>query len=130
MKRLSKRIGIILISIFSIISFVVGFGLNEIIGNSTANEKDAVGIYHTNNWNNHEATLFLNEDGICKYPGGGEGTWNIEKDIIEIKLPNYKLSVNEYGSLEKTEEVENYSFHTAYLVENGIMLHDHFFEKK
>lgn len=72
-----------------------------------------VGIYHNYDWNNREATLTLNADGTCRYPGGTKGTWEIVDNTIVMTLSA------QYGE----------SLHIAYIVNNGVILHDHFFQK-
>lgn len=73
---------------------------------------DVVGIYHNLDWNGEEVALFLNSDGTCYYPGGYSGTYECQGNQIIITL---SISDNT---------------HTAYVVEEGIILHGHFFEKK
>lgn len=116
-----------------IVGFIGGYFVNNItttketVAEQTAIE--VVGIYHSSNWNNREATLVLNEDFTCKYPGGSQGTWNQEKNTIKIALPVMNLEITD-TKVEEGIKAERYDYHTAHVVEDGIILHDHYFEKK
>jgi hypothetical protein len=57
-------------------------------------ERNLVGIYHTNNWNNNrEATLRLNDDKTCYYPMTSDiCKWSLSSEyIINVELSIYRL---------------------------------------
>lgn len=105
--------------IFVALALVVGLLLGFIIGQNCSFdgqdrediEQSAVGTYKTDVWNGKPATLILKKDGTCHYPTGSSGTWTQDKDIITINLNDSTY----------TAEAE--------IVDNGILLHDVFFEK-
>lgn len=86
-------------------------------------EEQVVGIYYTDEWHyigyTSSATLHLNADGTCKHPV----TWDNDKSCSwEIKDGNVIITkVKDSGEVQQQ---------TAYIVENGIILADRFFEKK
>lgn len=68
------------------------------------------GTYKTSTWNGKDAVLVLNKDYTCIHPSGYDATWRIKGKIIYIKL--------ESGMEQK-----------ANIVDKGIMIGTHFFEK-
>ena len=137
--------------IVAIIFCLIGF----FIGNNANNEENkndlvnkAVGVYHNNNWNKREATLTLNEDFTCEYPDSSDTCeWSIGGKEITITLTSYILNknntsfsffgdkttceqaLNEELKSKKWECVQTESTHNATLVNNGVILHEHQFEK-
>lgn len=118
--------------------------------------KQAVGIYHNSNWNNHDATLQLNNDMTCKYPNSNDiCNWKISDNKIIITLEVYVINCdvndhlnifNQYATKEScNKDLETYKkeydltnprcekqdrgTHEANLINNGILLHDHVFIK-
>ena len=79
-------------------------------------KKSVAGIYYTANWTGGSATLILNEDGTCKHPLGMTGTYICKGDKVSLI----------FGNEAETSFVE----HVAYIVEDGIILQNHFLEKK
>ena len=113
----------ILIIVGISVGFAAGFIVNDII-----ESERVAGIYHSDNWNGKEATLVLNEDGTCRYPNGDTGTWTQEGNNIIIVLSRTKLE-NLGGTIGSGDGTST-SYHTAFLVEDGVILYDNFFEKK
>lgn len=104
----------IIIAVLSVVIVVLLFMLISTGNINFISNNKAVGVYHNNNWNNHEATLVLNKDMTCKYPTGATACkWTISDNTIKIILSS------EYGDSE----------HIATLTNNGIVLHDHLFIK-
>lgn len=87
--------------------------LSGLLYGCTSSKPSYEGIYWNSNWNGREATLILDENGGCKYPTTPNCEYWVEDDSIKLKL---------YGS--------DNDIHEAYVVDGGLILHDHFFEKK
>ena len=99
--------------VFSIIGYFIGINING--ENKDKQIVKAAGIYNNKNWNNREATLILNENFTCQYPGGDNNcTWSIKVIEITIQLTPSTISDGK---------------HSAILSDSGIVLHEHFFEK-
>ena len=130
-----KKTYIILICIIvALISGIIGFaiGLNINLNNNSSTttqiedkEDSLVGTYKTNTWNGKEGIIALQKDKTMICPNGN-GTWIFEEGKLYI----------EYDSLwpEYTEDghKENKTVHSkqeVLIVENGLMLSGHFFEK-
>ena len=115
---------------------------------------NVVGIYHIYNWNNNgEATLQLNKDFTCKYPHNSYVCkWTLSDDKVTITLTSYYIHNDNYeqigtSSVYYTLESCNEALtklsneyinprcegesttHEAILINNGILLHDHNFNK-
>ena len=118
----------ILFMILILVGISVGFAAGFIVNDIIESERVA-GIYHSDNWNGKEATLVLNEDGTCRYPNGDTGTWTQEGDNIIITLQISKLTGFPSSTIEEGKETVP-RYHTAFLVEDGVILYDNFFEKK
>lgn len=103
----NQALGVTFVVLALAIGILAGFILGQ---NLEFDSQSAVGSYKTDSWNGKSASLILKKDGTCKYPTGTSGTWTQEKNIISIVL---------HGT----------DIHTAEVVENGILLHGHFFEK-
>jgi ABC-type lipoprotein release transport system permease subunit len=151
---MNKKVIIILSVIVAIgvISFIAIMLLNN---GSDKSLNKAVGIYHNDNWNSHEATLQLNKDKTCKYPNNTQSCeWTISEDKITITLGHYTIKADNsdnvgraifYNTKEECEDkLEGYtgafslinprcvkegSTHEATLINNGILLYDHVFSK-
>ncbi|MBE6145065.1 MAG: hypothetical protein E7171_00425 [Firmicutes bacterium] len=99
--------------LFCLIGFCIGINMDK--NNNDKQIAEVVGIYHSDNWNNREDTLILNKDYTCKYPGNiTVCSWSINGAEITIQLQPSKIDDG---------------IHIATLVDNGIILHDHHFEK-
>lgn len=126
--------------------------VNEIDTNKS--ENSIVGIYHNSNWNNRDATLQLNEDMTCKYPNSNDTCkWTFDNGKLTITLSTYhikydnkdlQLSSSSWNIEACEESLENLkeeyklingrceasnSEHEANIVNGGILLHDHVFNK-
>ena len=105
-----------------IVGFIIGINTKLSFDNSnndtqlteTTDSKSIVGTYKTNTWNGKEAVLVIKEDGTMIYPTGQRCTWIYENGHLYIP------STTEPGE-EKRQELE--------LVDGGIMINTHFFEK-
>lgn len=123
-----KKINIILICIIiSLISGIIGFflGINikdEIKLNKA--EKDIVGTYKTSTWNGGDAVLVLNEDKTCIHPTGSKGKWYLEDNKLYLEI-EYNHSYMDGTS----ETKKSTSKQEAIVVDKGIMINTHFFEK-
>ena len=145
---------ILIIIIFFLLKKINNNCNNEIEINANNSIKEMAGIYHNNNWNGNEASLYLYEDMTCKYPNTSQiCEWNIEDNHkIIIKLSRYVLKTdNSYLSFTwfytkescQEEEDKNYKNglgHAECVLENGgeysavytssgIDLHEHLFYK-
>lgn len=122
MKRLSIFIVIIMIAIiFGVAGYLIGVNSNT--------NSNAVGLYHSNLWNDREATLVLNADGTCKYPTGSNGTWTIENNIIHINLGNTNTVPNDVNVTSTATTSNTANIHDATIVKGGVILHDVMFQK-
>lgn len=97
-----KKIGIIVLLIF-----IVGLGVLTAI---YYNQNRMVGTYKTTTWNGKDGVLVINRDKTCIHPSGNNGTWYVESNILYLEL--------ESGTKQE-----------AKIVDKGIMLGTHFFEK-
>jgi len=116
-------IGLASILITGILCFGAGYIVgrtadgNSLFGSFLENQAEeesyaVVGVYFNTDWNGRQATLELYADGTCKYPTGSPGNWKINDGKVEINLG-----------------VDEDDMHTATIVDNGVVLHSHFFEK-
>lgn len=97
---------------------------------TNTNYKEAIGIYHNYNWNNHEATLTLNKDKTCQYPTGTtQCKWDLSDDKIIIYLYGSEKAFTNKEALEEAEKGTNGDIHVAMITNNGVILHDHLFNK-
>ena len=102
-------------------------------------EEKCVGTYYSSTWNGKNATLVLNADMTMKYPTGDTGTWSVEGDKIHLYLDGKdmgemlkRFGINDVNELDSNRveipQVQNTGY-TATIVNNGVMLNDHFFQK-
>lgn len=144
MKKIKVTLICIIIALITgIIGFFIGLYARE---NSTNNQNFSessnqdkqnavVGTYYAPNWNGHEATLILNNDGTCKYPTGDTGKWNTDGEKVYITLDYSDEILNFYNSIgeEYSSNIENITSlkdtHDAIIVNFEIILHDKFFQK-
>ncbi|HEX2944945.1 MAG TPA: hypothetical protein VHT96_03210 [Clostridia bacterium] len=121
MKKLSVLIVIIIVAIvFGVAGYMIGVNSNT--------SSSAVGIYHSDSWNGHEATLVLNADDTCKYPTGDKGTWTIENNIIHINLGNTNTVSNDIDATSTATASNTTDIHDATIVKDGVILHDVMFQ--
>ena len=120
--------GIIIICvIISIISGGIGFfiGINMNDNNLNKNEKEMIGTYRTNSWNgDKEAVLILNSDKTCILPTGSKGTWYIEGNNIYLEYGSTYSYADGNIETQTTKHKQE-----AIIVDKGIMISTHFFEK-
>lgn len=144
-----KIIVVLIISILLISNIILALILLD-----RNNSNNAVGIYHSLQWNNQEAILQLNEDGACKYPNTNHiCTWVKSDKNIVITLGYYTIVDDHegqyygemYNTIEKCEnDIQRYNVvynfinpkcklkkdaHEAVLTESGVVLHEKLFNK-
>ena len=113
MRTAGRVIGAFIIAIvFTFIGYSIGIQSNNNLKVDSEKDTSIIGIYHSPSWNGREATLALNEDGTCKYPGYGttEASWNQTDDgkiFIELEGNKYEVTI----------------------VDNGVILHEKLFVK-
>lgn len=82
------------------------------------------GTYRTNSWNGKEAVLVLNKDYTCIYPTGDRGIWYVEGNKLYLEIESsYSYADGEIYTIESIDRRE------ATIVDKGIMINTHFFEK-
>lgn len=134
-----KKINIILICIIiALISGAIGFIIVININGTNIKEKEIIGTYKTNDWNGEEAVIALKKDKTMICPNGN-GTWSLEDGKIYIEydyIDTAVQSAEEYVASFSDEPTliteKDYTRHVKaeiILVEGGVMLDDHFFEK-
>ena len=126
---------IIVALIFGVIGFVIGVNTSK----GTNNEKRFVGTYKTNTWNGKEAVLVLQKDKSMIHPMGYKGTWLVENGKLYIEyeyISTIAQSADEAAAMFNGESIKkdesNYKKHEkkeVTIVEGGLMLSGHFFEK-
>ena len=124
-------ISLIIALVSGIIGFIIGMNVN---GNNEKNsnlismkneEKNLIGTYKTNTWNGKEAIIALKNDKTMICPNGS-GTWLIEDGKLYIEYDMQVPQINENGQQDyKTAHNKQ----EVTIVENGLMLSGHFFEK-
>lgn len=122
---------IIIALISGIIGFIIGInfkGNNEINSSSVSmknEEKNLVGTYKTNTWNGKEAVIALksNKTMICP---NGSGTWSFEDGKLYIE---YDFEVPQITEDGRQEYKKSHNKQEVTIVESGLMLSGHFFEK-
>jgi len=122
-----KKFSIVLIVILIIaLGVVTSLYIREKNLNEKSNKEEGqsvIGTYFNENWNGRNATLVIKEDGTCKYPTGSTGTWTLEDGVIKINLGKIDMTgVYPGGTIQD-------DIHNASVMKNGVILHDHFFEK-
>lgn len=122
---------IIIALISGIIGFIIGInfkGNNEINSSSVSmknEEKNLVGTYRTNTWNGKEAVIALKSDKTMICPNGS-GTWSFEDGKLYIE---YDFEVPQITEDGRQEYKKSHNKQEVTIVENGLMLSGHFFEK-
>ena len=118
---------IFLCLIIALVSGVFGFFIGINLNNSkplSKDEKDIAGTYKTNNWNGNEAVLVINEDNTFIHPNGYNGTWSIDGNKILLQY-DYSYSYADGNIVTNTQT----NHQEAIIVDIGIMINTHFFEK-
>ena len=122
---------IIIALISGIIGFIIGInfkGNNEINSSSVSmknEEKNMVGTYRTNTWNGKEAVIALKSDKTMICPNGS-GTWSFEDGKLYIE---YDFEVPQITEDGRQEYKKSHNKQEVTIVESGLMLSGHFFEK-
>ena len=122
---------IIIALISGIIGFIIGInfkGNNEINSSSVSmknEEKNLVGTYKTNTWNGKEAVIALKSDKTMICPNGS-GTWSFEDGKLYIE---YDFEVPQITEDGRQEYKKSHNKQEITIVESGLMLSGHFFEK-
>lgn len=122
---------IIIALISGIIGFIIGInfkGNNEINSSSVSmknEEKNLVGTYKTNTWNGKEAVIALKSDKTMICPNGS-GTWSFEDGKLYIE---YDFEVPQITEDGRQEYKKSHNKQEVTIVESGLMLSGHFFEK-
>lgn len=117
--------------ISGIIGFIIGInfkGNNEINSSSVSmknEERNLVGTYKTNTWNGKEAVIALKSDKIMICPNGS-GTWSFEDGKLYIE---YDFEVPQITEDGRQEYKKSHNKQEVTIVESGLMLSGHFFEK-
>lgn len=110
--------------ILSVLTGILGLGVGYMLGSffglnfdisEGASQSGYTGIYHTDNFNNKEDTLILNEDGTCKYPGARS---ELEANQCTYTIRDDKLYINGSNSSSGT------------ITSRGIMYFDRIFMEK
>ncbi len=122
---------IIIALISGIIGFIIGInfkGNNEINSSSVSmknEEKNLVGTYRTNTWNGKEAVIAIKSDKTMICPNGS-GTWSFEDGKLYIE---YDFEVPQITEDGRQEYKKSHNKQEVTIVESGLMLSGHFFEK-
>ena len=122
---------IIIELISGIIGFIIGInfkGNNEINLSSVSiknEERNLVGTYKTNTWNGKEAVIALKSDKTMICPNGS-GTWSFEDGKLYIE---YDFEVPQITEDGRQEYKKSHNKQEVTIVESGLMLSGHFFEK-
>ena len=122
---------IIIALISGIIGVIIGInfkGNNEINSSSVSmknEEKNLVGTYRTNTWNGKEAVIALKSDKTMICPNGS-GTWSFEDGKLYIE---YDFEVPQITEDGRQEYKKSHNKQEVTIVESGLMLSGHFFEK-
>lgn len=117
--------------ISGIIGFIIGInfkGNNEINLSSVSiknEERNLVGTYKTNIWNGKEAVIALKSDKTMICPNGS-GTWTFEDGKLYIE---YDFEVPQITEDGRQEYKKSHNKQEVTIVESGLMLSGHFFEK-
>lgn len=117
--------------ISGIIGFIIGInfkGDNEINLSSVSiknEERNLVGTYKTNTWNGKEAVIALKSDKTMICPNGS-GTWTFEDGKLYIE---YDFEVPQITEDGRQEYKKSHNKQEVTIVESGLMLSGHFFEK-
>lgn len=117
--------------ISGIIGFIIGINFkenNEINLSSVSiknEERNLVGTYKTNTWNGKEAVIALKSDKTMICPNGS-GTWTFEDGKLYIE---YDFEVPQITEDGRQEYKKSHNKQEVTIVESGLMLSGHFFEK-
>lgn len=122
---------IIVALVSGIIGFTVGINIkgNNVINSSSVSvkdeESDIIGTYKTNTWNGKEAIIALKSDKTMICPNGS-GIWSFEDGKLYIE---YDFEVPQITENGQQEYKKSHNKQEVTIVESGLMLSGHFFEK-
>ena len=119
-----KNITLICI-IIALVSGIIGFIIGMNVKGNDEMTSSLVGTYKTNTWNGKEAVIALKNDKTMICPNGS-GTWSFEDGKLYIE---YGLSIPQITEDGHQEYKESQTKQEVTIVENGLMLRGHFFEK-
>ena len=122
--------------IIALVSGIIGFAIGiNVRGNSAINpssisatndeEKDLIGTYKTNTWNGKEAIIALKSDNTMICPNGN-GIWSFEDGKLYIE---YDFEVPQITENGQQDYKKAHNKQEVTIVESGLMLSGHFFEK-
>ncbi len=122
MNKINKILIYVLIALISgVTGFIIGININT----NVQNDKELVGTYKTNTWNDKEEIIALQKDKTMICPNGS-GTWSLEDGKLYIEY-DYEIStISETGEQEYKKSHEKQE---VMIVEGGLMLSGNFFEK-
>lgn len=132
-----NKINILLICIIiALVSGIIGFAIGiNVKGNNAINsssisatndeEKDLIGTYKTNTWNGKEAIIALKSDKTMICPNGN-GTWALDDGKLYIE---YDIDVPQITENGQQDYKKSHNKQEVTIVESGLMLSGHFFEK-
>lgn len=135
-----KKINVFLICvIIALVSSIIGFVIGINVNGNSKNESNLVGTYKTNEWNGKEAVLVLQKDKTMIHPMGYNGIWlmdagklYIEYDYIDTVAQSADEMIAMFSEEKKQTSEKKYEKHEKQeitIVEGGLMLSGHFFEK-
>lgn len=117
---------IVIAIVCCLLGFFVGSNMNGGNGFGKA-EKELVGTYKTSTWNGKDGVLVLKEDGTCIHPSGNSGTWSVEGEDVIIEFESSYTYFD--GVTGKDNTNTSTTTHKATIVDKGLMMGTHFFEK-
>ena len=122
---MNKANKILICALIALISGVIGFIIGINVNVNLQNDKGLVGTYKTNTWNGKEAIIALQKDKTMICPNGS-GTWALEDGKLYIE---YDYEILKFSETGEQEYEKIHSKQEVMIVENGLMLSGHFFEK-
>lgn len=122
---MNKTNKILICALIALISGVIGFIIGINVNVNLQNDKGLVGTYKTNTWNGKEAIIALQKDKTMICPNGS-GTWALEDSKLYIE---YDYEILKFSETGEQEYEKIHSKQEVMIVENGLMLSGHFFEK-
>ncbi|HJJ09751.1 MAG TPA: hypothetical protein OIM50_05615 [Clostridiaceae bacterium] len=122
---MNKTNKILICALIALISGVIGFIIGINVNVNLQNDKGLVGTYKTNTWNGKEAIIALQKDKTMICPNGS-GTWALEDGKLYIE---YDYEILKFSETGEQEYEKIHSKQEVMIVENGLMLSGHFFEK-
>ena len=135
----NNKIIILLSCIIMLLLLVVTILLILLFGKNENRIYDNIaGIYDNNTWDGKGATLVINQDSSCEFPGGIKYcTWKIDNKTMIITLKYYIIITgNDYGGvrancdgISSNECIEKIFTYDATVGNGTIVLNGHSFAK-